>query len=308
MSRAITLIGIVALSFVVACGSDDEKPEGASGTGGAGGAGAGATGGTGGASGSGGAGGSAGTGGSAAGGAGTGGSSGSSAGTGGSSGSGAGTGGDGGTAGTSGGTGGDGGTAGSSAGTGGTAGIGGSGGTGGVSTEYPPGPYGKTVGATIENYQFNGYVNDAGTALSNTLPKRDYSLDDARKSGARYALIHLAAFYCAGCRSAAADLGDLSAPVQAAGGRVIEVMFSGTAGAPTDNELDSWVTAYDLKVSLVAPKGTSSLAGGASDREHAYIVDLSTMKIVWTVFGSYGPTTNSSAKQGLAEMRRLMGI
>ena len=32
------------------------------------------------------------------------------------------------------------------------------------------------------------------------------------------------------------------------------------------------------------------------------------MKIVWTAFGSYGTTTNSSAKQGLAEMRRLMGI
>lgn len=184
------------------------------------------------------------------------------------------------------------------------------GGPGGdVSTPYPAGPYGKTVGATVDDYQFTGYVNDAGTALSNTLPQRDYSFDDLRKSGARYALIHLSAYYCSGCRSAAVDLGDLSAPVQQAGGRVIEVLFSGT-GAATDPApvLGAWITAYDLKVTTIIPKAGNTLVTDDGMRENSYIVDLTTMKIVWTVFGSYRGTTNSSAKQGLAKMHELLAV
>jgi hypothetical protein len=66
---------------------------------------------------------------------------------------------------------------------------------------------------------------------------------------------------------------------------------------------------HEVAATTVAPRpGVSELDEGDASREHAYIVDLSTMKIVWTKFGDYGPTDNSSAKQGLAEMSRLLGL
>jgi hypothetical protein len=277
------LLGVASVALI-ACSSGDDD--------GSGGAGQMTTGGSAGT----------GTGGSAAGGSGgnaTGGNATGGTATGGAGGSGAGGTGGAGTGGSSGGTGGDG-TGGSAAsGGGGTGGAGASGGAGGANA-YPAGPYGKEVGDTIENYAFRGYVNDAGTALSTTMSLQDYDLDDLRSSGAGYALIHLSAYYCAGCRSAAMDLGDLSAPVQQAGGRVIEVLF--------DGDLDPWVVAYDLMVTTIAPQAGNTLVAGPADREHALIVDLSTMKIVWKAFGSYGATTNSSAKQGLTEMSTRLGI
>lgn len=202
----------------------------------------------------------------------------------------AGTGGAGGTGGT--GTGGGAGTSGGTAGTG----AGGSGGT--ASAQYPAGPYGKAVGDVMQNYSFHGYVNDDGTALSSTLTQSDFDLQAVRASGKRYALIHLATYICSGCKSAADDLGQLSLPVQQAGGAVIEALFGG--------DLDAWITAYDLKVTTAVPEPGGGLVGGVADREHAFIVELSTMQIVWYGFGSYATTDNSSAKQGLAEMQTLL--
>jgi hypothetical protein len=310
MAHLPRILGILALTFAIACGSEESQPSGPNGDSGNGGASAmGGSGGSAGNSGANGASGASGASGTDGAGGNSGGSGGSTGGTNGSGGSTGGTDGSsatGGTAGTNGvsGTGGTGGTA-------GIAGTNGASGTGGVNTPYPAGPYGKAVGNTIENYQFRGHVNDAGMALSNTLPLTDHSLDDVRKSGGKYALIHLSAFYCAGCRSAANDLGNstLALPVQQAGGRVIEVLFSGQMpGSQPLPELSAWITSYDLKVTALAPNAGNTLVASASDREHAYIVDLSTMKIVWTVFGSYGPTTNSSAKQGLAKMKELLGV
>jgi hypothetical protein len=129
------------------------------------------------------------------GGGGTGGASGSggSSGNGGSSGSGgsAGSGGSGGSAGSGGSSG-----AGGSSGSGGSAGVAGSSGTGGQSSAYPPGPYGKEVGDTVANYAFQGYVNDAGDAISTTKPfVASYTMDDLRKSGKQYAFLHVAQFF-----------------------------------------------------------------------------------------------------------------
>lgn len=171
---------------------------------------------------------------------------------------------------------------------------------------YPEGPYGKEVGDIMENYAFRGYVNDAGDVLSNTLPVTDYSLNDARQSGAPFALIHLSAFYCSGCRSAARDLGDLAGDVLDAGGIVIEILFTEVPDGGR-GELSAWVETFDLMVTTIVPLDGNTLVESAADREHAFIVDLSTMEIVWTAFGSYTTTTNSSAKQGVAEMLRLLG-
>lgn len=72
-------------------------------------------------------------------------------------------------------------------------GTGSSGGSG--SSSYPAGPYGNSLGDTIPNLVWQGYVNDRADALSTTKPYVHYSTDDLRKSGPKLALVHLSEFF-----------------------------------------------------------------------------------------------------------------
>lgn len=61
---------------------------------------------------------------------------------------------------------------------------------------YPSGPYGNAEGDTLTNLKLQGYVNDKGDAISNTLPfVSSYSLEKVRASGAKYALVHVSEFF-----------------------------------------------------------------------------------------------------------------
>jgi hypothetical protein len=61
---------------------------------------------------------------------------------------------------------------------------------------YPAGPYGAVVGAVLTDLPLQGYVNDEGLVLSDQKPFLDaYSLQNLRETGARYALIHVSAFF-----------------------------------------------------------------------------------------------------------------
>ena len=84
------------------------------------------------------------------------------------------------------------------------------------------------------------------------------------------------------------------------GGAVIEVLIQ--------DQLDAWITTYDLEVTVVRPKNPQQFLTEMGPREWAYIIDLSNMTIVWKAFGSFASTTNSSAKQGLIELNTLLGI
>jgi hypothetical protein len=59
---------------------------------------------------------------------------------------------------------------------------------------YPAGPYGDKVGDTFPPLLWEGYVNDAADAISNTKPFGTYSMDAVRKSGRTYAMIHVSEF------------------------------------------------------------------------------------------------------------------
>jgi hypothetical protein len=78
--------------------------------------------------------------------------------------------------------------------------VGGDGTSGDTGTDaslgpYPSGPYGKNAGDVIANLQWVGYENDAADALVSTKPYGSYSMDAARLSGRRYALLHVSEFY-----------------------------------------------------------------------------------------------------------------
>ncbi len=70
-------------------------------------------------------------------------------------------------------------------------------GTTGTSTPegYPEGPYGADVGETIPNLVWRGYASLDGAGLASEETYGDWSLDDARRSGKRYALLHFGAVF-----------------------------------------------------------------------------------------------------------------
>ena len=59
---------------------------------------------------------------------------------------------------------------------------------------YPAGPYGNQVGDVIPPLVWEGYVDLAADAVANTKPYRRYTMDDLRRSGARYGMVHVAEF------------------------------------------------------------------------------------------------------------------
>jgi hypothetical protein len=83
-----------------------------------------------------------------------------------------------------------------------------------------------------------------------------------------------------------------------AGGVVVEILHSG--------DVDAWVKAYDLHVTVVKPKDAETLNELVS-REWTYVIDLSTMKIVWKGFGSYDGSKPSSVEEGLSQLMTLLG-
>jgi hypothetical protein len=60
---------------------------------------------------------------------------------------------------------------------------------------YPAGPYGNAIGETFPPLKWEGYVATTGAVIVNTLPYQNYTMDDARMSGKRYAMVHVSAFF-----------------------------------------------------------------------------------------------------------------
>ena len=64
---------------------------------------------------------------------------------------------------------------------------------------YPAGPYGADVGEILPNLEWSGFVSDdpgqASGRLASAAPYGSYSLDEARRSGKRFALLHFGAVF-----------------------------------------------------------------------------------------------------------------
>lgn len=94
--------------------------------------------------------------------------------------------------------------------------------------------------------------------------------------------------------------------VQQNGGIVIELMVDNTSDAM--GLLNAWTAAYSLNCSVMHDKdgmARAMLQSNGADREWAFIVDLSTMEIVWRAFGSLGGSLaveDYAAVQGLVEI------
>ena len=160
--------------------------------------------------------------------------------------------------------------------------------------------------------QWIGYVDPTANAVATTEPYVMYSLDDARKSGAHYAMIHLAETDCPGCQTAATQLEASAAAVVQAGGVMIEVLeTTGFFTQATQTGLQQWIGSYKLPITSVKdPDGTGTATLTAlGGREHVYIIDLTTMKILDYIAGDDaggGSASQYSADLGMAEMHTLL--
>jgi hypothetical protein len=159
--------------------------------------------------------------------------------------------------------------------------------------------------------QWIGYVDPTANAVATTKPYVMYSLNDARTSGAHYAMIHLAETECPGCQMAATQLEAGGAAVVQAGGVMIEVLETTGFAATTQTDLEQWIGKYQLPITSVRDPGTVTVTFDTlGRREQAYIVDLTTMTILDVIVGNTdggGTATSYSADEAMTEMHMLLG-
>jgi hypothetical protein len=162
------------------------------------------------------------------------------------------------------------------------------------------------IGQIMPDLTWMGYVAPTASSLGSYVT---YSLNDARLSGAKYAMINLGDYNCPSCQQSATELSSGAAAVIAKGGVVIEVLTSRNIGATpaTQTDLENWIQAYQLANTTVIDPPNMPLytIQNFGPREQAYIIDLSTMKIVEVAEGVIDGTPHS-AGVGLSDMQTLL--
>jgi hypothetical protein len=187
---------------------------------------------------------------------------------------------------------------------------------------YPSGPYCQpagslghlSAGCVLPNTTWIGYADPKADAVATTKPFANYSLDDARKSGHRWAMINVAEFQCPGCAHSGTELEAMGAAVEKAGGVVIEVLETdGFQNCATQPDLMTWITRYSLEVTTVIDPGGLNTPPSPSPslaffglRDQAYIVDLTTMKVTQYIAGSIAPVATNSAGLALQALDSLL--
>lgn len=95
----------------------------------------------------------------------------------------------------------------------------------------------------------------------------------------------------------------------AAGGRVIQILMTNGGQRATRSALDAWVNRFDLRITaLIDPAGVGTRTLNTYGvRESAFIVDLSTMRVVRKINGSVtgiGPSAISQIVPTLLDLLR----
>lgn len=94
-----------------------------------------------------------------------------------------------------------------------------------------------------------------------------------------------------------------------AGGVIVEVLASNANAPPTRNNLNAWITTFSLPVTaLIDPSGVGTRTLNTYGiRESTFIVELSTMRVVFKVNGSVAGVGPSGVAQAIPRMLELLG-
>lgn len=152
------------------------------------------------------------------------------------------------------------------------------------SPDYPEGPYGTAnpeVGDVVPDLTLLGY-RGTGDLVTPTDELEVVTFSSLRAESARYLLVHVSSLWCATCQGEAAMLSEYTRQIIDAGGAALELLVDGEALGvdPSQEELDVWVLHNDLRVTTMIP-GDEDVRRVFPDRDHVYIIDMSTMEVVW---------------------------
>ena len=148
---------------------------------------------------------------------------------------------------------------------------------------YPAGPYGGQVGGVVDNFSLGGYFNPSTTTgLANGAAFDLFTFDQIRTSGAKYALIQLAAYWCGLCIHGAKVMGENAPTLVPKGGFLMGVLTEGNTPdtAATIGNLDSWIKQVKAPYTYALDEGSVGLENFFNrQRDTFIIIDVSTMTV-----------------------------
>lgn len=152
---------------------------------------------------------------------------------------------------------------------------------------YPAGPYGPDVDSVLPNLTFQGYFSPSKTSgLASDEKFGTVTFDMLRGTGAKVAVMQIAAYWCGPCLTNAKALVEQTAPYAGKGMTTMLVLTEGTSPtgpAATRNNLDSWIQRaqqpFTATLDSVAPQ-TPLEEYFSVPRDHFFVIDLATMKLL----------------------------
>jgi hypothetical protein len=161
---------------------------------------------------------------------------------------------------------------------------------------YPPGPYGRGLGAVIENLSFLGWRDPVRSGYDPAALELVSFADFYDPSGTRTKLIVLnaSAVWCSVCRAEMQDMRarDTYNTYKAKGVEIVGTLFEDADGAPAQPaDLQLWgsSTAHTIAFPLLLDPGFKASVYFTSDATPInMIIDATTMKIVFTMMGYDG--------------------
>ncbi len=158
---------------------------------------------------------------------------------------------------------------------------------------YPPGPYGRGLGATIENLSFLGWRDPVRSGYDPSALETVSLAEFYDPTGTRTKLIVLnaSAVWCSVCRAEMQDIRarDTYRLYRERGVELVGTLFEDLKGGPAQpSDLELWgsSTAHTIAFPLLLDPGFKSSVYFTSDATPLnMIIDATTMKIVFTMMG-----------------------
>lgn len=161
---------------------------------------------------------------------------------------------------------------------------------------YPPGPYGRGIGAVIENLSFLGWRDPVSSGYDPAALEQVSLSAFYDPTGTRTKLIVLnaSAVWCTVCRAEMQDIRarDTHAVYKQKGVELVGTLFEDARGGPAQpSDLELWgsSTAHEIKFPLLLDPGFKASVYFTSDATPLnMIIDATTMRIVYKMMGYDG--------------------
>lgn len=173
---------------------------------------------------------------------------------------------------------------------------------------YPKGPYAGEEGKVFPNHLHQGYFSPTATRgrASSLAEFGEIKMERVHRSGAKYALIQLGAYWCTPCKLAARTMAMAAPDLVPKGGFLMSVVTQGTSPQvpATKTHLDQWIAGASMPFTATldtSPPGDAMEDYFGVGRDSYIMVDLATMKIERILTAADG-----GVKEALKEFEALL--